>query len=212
MNRMTRFCVQALLVMSVALMTIGAPAKAQTSSARFLGTVTAVSGNTLSVKTDAGEVHQIDVPSTAVLKQVEPGAKDLSSAQSIEFQSLATGDRVLVRLDPNAPTGTAVALQIIAVKQADLAKKQEQERADWQQRGVGGLVKSVDPASGAIVLTSGAGNSAKTITVHTTAATVLSDMLPRQSGTISPKWRQLARFKSETNCELVARRMVLERK
>ena len=178
MKSKTIFCVPALLVMAAALMTIGALANAQTSSARFLGTVTAVNGNTLSVKTDAGEVHQIDVPPTAVLKQVEPGAKDLTSAQSIEFQSLATGDRVLVRLDPNAPAGTTVALQIIAVKQADLAKKQAQEREDWQQRGVGGLVKSVDPASGVIVLTSGAGNSAKTVTIHTTAATVLKRYAP----------------------------------
>ncbi len=144
----------------------------------FLGTVTAVNGTTLSVKTDAGEVHQVDVPSTAVLKQVEPGAKDLSSAQTIEFSTIATGDRVLVRLDPNAPAGSSVAQQVIAVKQADLAKKQEQERADWQQRGVGGLVKSIDSTSGDIVLTAGAGGSAKTITIHTTKATILKRYAP----------------------------------
>jgi hypothetical protein len=151
---------------------------AQAAAARFLGTVTAVNGSTLTVKTDAGEVHQVDVPSSASLKQIEPGAKDLSTALAIEFGSLATGDRVLVKLDPNAPAGTATALQVIAVKQADLAKKQDKERQEWQQQGVGGLVKTVDNSSGDIVITSGAGPTAKTITIHTTKASVLKRYAP----------------------------------
>ena len=178
MKSRTKICIPALMVVLAAMLTTALPVAAQATAQRFLGTVTAVSGTTLSVKTDAGEVHQVDVPSTAVLKQVEPGAKDLSSAQTIEFGSLATGDRVLVRLDPNAPAGSTVAAQIVAVKQADLAKKQEQQREDWQQNGVGGLVKSVDSASGVIVLTTGAGTSAKTITVHTTKATILKRYAP----------------------------------
>jgi hypothetical protein len=71
-----------------------------------------------------------------------------------------------------------VALQIIAIKQADLAQKQEKEREDWQLRSVGGLVKSVDAASGVIVLSSGSGATAKTITVHTTKATILKRYAP----------------------------------
>jgi hypothetical protein len=151
---------------------------AQAATARFLGTVTAVSGNTLTVKTDAGEIHQVDVPSSASLKQIEPGAKDLTTAQTIEFGSLATGDRVLVKLDPNAPAGAATALQVIAVKQADLAKKQEKERQEWQQQGVGGLVKTVDNGSGDIVITSGAGPTARTITIHTAKTSVLKRYAP----------------------------------
>jgi len=130
------------------------------------------------VKTDAGEIHEVDVPATAQLKQVEPGAKDLSAAQAIQFNTLATGDRVLVRLDPNAPAGSSVALQVIAVKQADLAKKQAKEREDWAQHGVGGLVKSVDAGSGTIVITSGAGPAAKTLNVHADKSTVLKRYAP----------------------------------
>jgi hypothetical protein len=165
---------------SLLTMVLAAPAlvNAQAAAARFLGTVTAVSGNSLTVKTDAGEVHQVDVPSSASLKQIEPGAKDLSTALTIEFGSLATGDRVLVKLDPNAAAGAATALQVIAVKQADLAKKQENERQEWQQQGVGGLVKTVDNSSGDIVITSGAGPTAKTITIHTTKASVLKRYAP----------------------------------
>jgi hypothetical protein len=168
------------VLISLLVLVLAAPGQvnAQTAAARFLGTVTAVSGNTLTVKTDAGEVHQVDVPPTASLKQIEPGARDLSSALTIEFGTIATGDRVLVKLDPNAPAGASTALQVIAVKQADLAKKQEKERQDWQQQGVGGIVKSVDTGSGDIVISSGAGPTAKTITIHTSKASVLKRYAP----------------------------------
>lgn len=145
--------------------------------AKLSGTVTAINGATLSVKTDAGEVRLVQVPETAVLKQIAPGETSLSKAETIQFSSLAAGDRVLVKLDPKATEGS-VALQIIAIKQADLAKKQAADQMDWQRRGVGGLVKSVDPATGVIVITSGAGSSAKTITIHTTATTVLKRYAP----------------------------------
>ena len=145
---------------------------------RFLGTVTAIGGNTLTVKTDAGDVRQVDVPDTAAIKRIAPGQKDLSTAETIRFSDLAVGDRALVKLDPNAPGGTSQALQIVAIKQEDVAQKQQKEREDWQRRGVGGLVKSVDSAGGVIVLTSGVGAAAKTITVNTTKASVLKRYAP----------------------------------
>ena len=147
-------------------------AQAQTPS-RFVGTITAASGTTITVKTDAGQSYQVEVPSAAALKRVEPGQKDLSTAETIQFSDLAVGDRALVKLDPDAPAGTMQALQIVAIKQSDVAAKQRKDREDWQRNGVGGLVKSVDAGSGVIVLTSGAGATAKTVTVQTTKATML---------------------------------------
>jgi len=145
---------------------------------RFVGAITAISGNTITVKTDADGVHQVNVPATAVLKRIAPGQKDLSTAETIPFSDLAIGDRALVKLDPASPAGTEEALQIIAVKQADLALKQQKDREDWQQRGVGGLVKSVDASTGVILLTSGAGAAARTITVNTTKTTMLKRYAP----------------------------------
>ena len=160
-----------------AALVIGAQLPAQTPN-RYVGTVTAISGDTLTVKTDAGEVHQVEVPEGAAIKRVEPGQKDLSTAVAIQFTDLAGGDRVLVRLDPNATGATPQALQIIAIKQADVAAKQQKDREDWQRRGVGGLVKSVDTSSGVILLTSGAGATAKTVKVNTTKATILRRYSP----------------------------------
>jgi hypothetical protein len=169
----------ALLVTApVVVPSVYAQAPAAQAPSRFLGTITTIGGNTLTVKTDGDGDRKVEVPATAALKRIAPGQKDLSTADTIQFTDLAVGDRVLVKLDPGSPVDTPQALQIIAIKQADVALKQQKDREDWQRQGVGGLVKSVDSAAGIIVLTSGAGAAAKTITIHTTKATLLKRYAP----------------------------------
>jgi hypothetical protein len=167
-----------LLMALLAVTALIAPSALSQAPARFVGTITAISGATLTVKTDAGQSYEVAVPTAAAIKRIAPGQKDLSTAEAIQFTDLAIGDRTLVHLDPDAPAGTTQALQIIAVKQADVAQKQQKDREDWQRNGVGGLVKSVDSGSGDIVLTSGSGVTAKTITVHTTKVTMLKRYAP----------------------------------
>jgi len=142
------------------------------------GTITSIGDNALTVKSDADGDTQIEVPATAVILRIAPGAKDLSAAAKIPFSDLAVGDRAMVTPDPKATGAMMQALRIIAVKQADLAEKKRKDLQDWQMRGVGGLVKSVDTAAGVIVLSSGTGATAKTITVHTTKATTLKRYAP----------------------------------
>ena len=163
----------ALLALSIAW-----PANAAQAPSRFVGTITEIGSGTLTVKTDAGEVFPVEIPSTAALKRVAPGQKDLSTAATIQFTDLAVGDRALVKLDPDAPAGKLQALQVVAIKQSDVALKQQKDREDWQRLGVGGLVKSVDAAAGAIVLSSGAGPTAKTVTVHLAKTTMLKRYAP----------------------------------
>jgi transcription antitermination factor NusG len=155
-----------------------APLSRAQAPSRFVGTITAISGNALTVKSDAGEVRQVEVPAEAAIKRIAPGQKDLSTAETLQFSDLATGDRVLVKLDPDVTGPVVKAIQIVAIKQTDVAQKQQKDREDWQQRGTGGPVKSVDSASGVVVLSSGAGAAAKTITVHTTKATLLKRYAP----------------------------------
>ena len=152
-------------------------ANAQATTQRFLGTITTIAGDMLTIKPDSGDARQVQVPSTAVLKRIAPGQKDLSTAETIQLSDLAIGDRVLLKLDANA-TGTPQVVQLIAMKQSDIAQKQQQERDDWQRNGVGGLVKSVDAASGVVVITSGAGPTAKTVTIHISKSTALKRYAP----------------------------------
>lgn len=140
---------------------------------KYIGAITQMAGTTLTVKTDAGEVHIVQVPAEASLKRIAPGERDLSKAEAIAFSGLASGDRVLVKIDPESTAGHEQALQIIAIKQADVTAKQQKDREDWQRRGVGGLVKSIDAASGLITISSGAGQNAKTVVVKTSNATIL---------------------------------------
>ncbi|MGC1423319.1 MAG: hypothetical protein WA354_00405 [Terracidiphilus sp.] len=158
------------LLVAIAAAWIGVNAQAPT---RFVGTLTAINGSTITVKTDAGDSKQVEVPATAVMKRLAPGQKDLSAAETIHLTDLATGDRVLVKLDPDATGATPRALQVVAMKQTDIAQRQQQEREEWQRNGAGGLVKSVDAAAGVVIVTTGAGPTAKTVTVHITKTTVL---------------------------------------
>ena len=177
---MGRMQLRAGWVAALALGLMAAIAGAQTpvAATRFVGTITATTGDVLTVKPDNGDMRQVQVPAGAVLKRVEPGQKDLSNAETIQLSDLETGDRVLVRLDPNATGDVPQAAQIVTIKQADVAKRQQQDREDWARSGVGGLVKSIDAASGVVVLTSGAGSTLKVIQVRTNKATVLKRYAP----------------------------------
>jgi Domain of unknown function (DUF5666) len=168
--------VPAALLAMLAMLVAATAIHAQTP-ARFLGAITAVNGNSLTVKTAAGDVHQFDVPASASIRRIEPGQTSLSGAVTIPLSDLAVGDRVLVLLG-SAPSGsTPEATEIIAIKHEDVVKKQEEESQAWAN-GVGGLVKSVDPSTGTIVLAAGAGLSTKSVTIHTTASTVLKRYAP----------------------------------
>ena len=168
-----------LLLMSFAFVWIAGATRIDAQApARFVGSIISITGNTLTVKTDAGDQRQFDVPSEAVIKRIGPGEKDLSKAETIAFADLAVGDRVLVKIDADATAPTPQAAQIIAVKATDLAQKQQKDRDAWQHNGVAGLVKNVDPGTGAITLTTGAGATAKTVIVHTSKPTVLRRYAP----------------------------------
>lgn len=147
----------------------------QAQAARVVGSITAINGNTLTIKTDAGQQQQVTVPAEATLKRLAPGEKDLNAAPAIQLSDLAVGDRVLMRLDASASTPTATL--VIAMKQADVAQVHQKDNEAWQ-RGISGLVKAVDPANGNITVTTGAGPTAKSVTVKTTSATKLLRYAP----------------------------------
>lgn len=146
--------------------------RAQTASPsnRVIGTVSSVSGNTVSVKTDADGSVNVTVPDTAKILRTAPGQKTLAGATKITVSDIGRGDRVLMAVEGNPPSATIVVVN----KKSDIDAKQAEEQADWQQRGVGGLVKSVDAAGGTLTITSGA----RTITIHATPATAIRRYAP----------------------------------
>jgi len=144
---------------------VTAVAQAPTAApARQIGTVKAISGSTLTLAADGGAQVSVTVVEGARVLQLAPGSTDLKSAQQIALSDVAVGDRVLVT-GKSGDDGSFTAMRVILMKSTDIAQKNEAERADWQKRGSGGLVSTVNGST----LTISAG--AKKIQVETTAAT-----------------------------------------
>jgi hypothetical protein len=143
----------------------------------FLGTVQSLSRNSISVKNDAGATMQVTVEENARLLRIEPGQKTLTGASPFSLADLQTGDRVMARGSANADGKSLDAIILVAIKGADIAQKQEKEREDWQKRGSGGLVKSVDAAAATVTVSSGAGGTRTTV-IHATPTTIIRRYAP----------------------------------
>ena len=94
----------------------------------FLGTVQTLSGNTLTVKNDAGATMQVTVEDNARLLRIEPGQKTLAGASPFSLTDLQTGDRVMARGSANADGNSLAATMLVAIKGADIAQKQDKNR------------------------------------------------------------------------------------
>jgi hypothetical protein len=143
-----------------------APATAP-AAGRQSGTVTAVAGNSLTLKTDAGQQVVISVPDGTRILQVAPGSTDLKSAQTIALTNIAVGDRVLVNGKAGDDAAAFAASRVILMKSTDIAQKHEMEQADWQKRGTGGIVKAVNAGSGSLTVSVGA----KEVAINTSGTT-----------------------------------------
>jgi len=157
-----------LLVLSSA--SVGASQQAPV--ARQVGVIKAINGNTITLTTDAGTDITVQVASNTVMVRVPPGQTDLKSATPIQVSDLHVGDRILVRGQLANDAKSFVAAGVIAMSRSDVEAQQKREREDWQ-RGVGGLVSSVDSSTGAITISVATVGGTKTVIIHTTASTVL---------------------------------------
>jgi hypothetical protein len=137
---------------------------------RVIGTVVSVSGATVAVKMDAGTSVNVTVPDTARILQTAPGQKTLAGATKIAVSDIVTGDRVLMVVAGDPPAASIV----VVSKAGDIAAMQQKDQADWQRRGMGGLVKSVDAAGGTVMIVQGT----RAVAVHTTTTTVFRRYAP----------------------------------
>jgi len=96
----------------------------------------------------------------------------------LQLSELQKDDRIRVRGTMSADGKTLIGLEVIAIKHLDIQAKQQKERADWQNRGIGGLVRSVDAAAGTITVSIGSLAGAKPVVIQTTQQTVLRRYAP----------------------------------
>ena len=145
-----------------------APAAASAAaSASERGTVKTVAGNSFTMATDAGQAVTVNVANGAKVLQLAVGSTDLKTATPGQLSDIAVGDRVLVTGKAGEGAASFDALRVVLIKSSAIAEMQAAQQADWKERGMGGIVSTVDAASGAITLTSGA----KKLVVNTTGKT-----------------------------------------
>lgn len=172
-----------------------APANAKPTE-HVLGTVTAIdqAAHTITVKEDKTATEQkIQLANTRTLLKVAPGAKDLKSATRITADDLAMGDRVDVRGSkaPDDPNAIA-ARSVVLMSARDLEAAHQAEAAAWQH-STGGLVNSVDVASGKLTMTTRTPEGPKPVQVDASKDTQFTRYSPATPKTPVPS--QLSEIK-----------------
>lgn len=150
----------------------------QPAVARRIGAVKAINGNTLTLTPDAGSDITVTVQPNARILRIAPGEKDLKNAAPVQLQDLQAGDRVRVRGQASADGASFAALEVIVIPRSDLQALHEQERQDWLKRGMGGLVSTVDAATGTINISVASLGGKKEIAVQTSKNTVFRRYAP----------------------------------
>ncbi len=145
---------------------------------RLVGSITAIAGKSLTVKPDSGAPTTVTVADTARILETAPGVKTVAGATPIQFKDLAVGDRVLALVHPATDGSAPTATILIVMTQADIAKEHAAEEEDWQRRGIGGIVKTVDPATGTVTIST---NQSHILTIHTTPKTVVRRYSPEST-------------------------------
>jgi hypothetical protein len=155
---------------------VGNPATAQVT--KVVGTIKKIEPDSIAVASESGSEVRAKLSDSTKILRVPPGEKDLKNAVALQAQDLQAGDRVLVRGQASTDGRTIAALAVIVMKQSDVAARKQQERDDWQKRGVGGLVTKVDTATSTITISSGGLSTNKSIAVKILQDTVLRRYAP----------------------------------
>jgi len=171
--------VAASLVASV-LLVLSSPAQDRQASpavSKAVGAISAINSNTITVKKDDGSEVNVQAQESTRLARIAPGQKDLKSATPIQLRDLQVGDRILVR-GSSSDEKTITAATVLVMKKSDIEAKQQTERQDWQHRGIGGLVTSVDTGTGTVMISTTGFTGKKTVAVRTTKNTVIRRYAP----------------------------------
>ncbi|HEX2331197.1 MAG TPA: hypothetical protein VHN74_20905, partial [Candidatus Angelobacter sp.] len=124
----------------------------QAPVARQTGTVKAISGSKLQLKTDSGQDIAVTVQDGSRILRVAPGQTDLKSAEPMNLSDIQVGDRMLVRGKAGENADSFVAASIIVMKAGEVAQKQQKDMQDWQRRGASGIVSAIDPVTHSVTV------------------------------------------------------------
>jgi hypothetical protein len=118
-------------------------------SVRQVGVVAAAdpaSGH-ITIKTDAGPLIKISFEKGIRFLLVPPGTTSLDKATAISAADIAVGDRVVARGRQTGDSASFLATSILVMSKADVARKHAADRAEWEKRGVAGVITSLNDSS-----------------------------------------------------------------
>lgn len=151
-----------------------APAVFQAGN-NVLGDVVAVdaSSKQIFVKTDSGAVVIVSVSDTTKIVKNPPGETKLDKAVPYTLAQIAAGDRVLAlgKLSDDGKT-LATPRAVVVNTKAEISAKQTAERAEWQKRGVVGVVSAVNADAKEITIQTRTPEGPKPVVINASAPAV----------------------------------------
>lgn len=154
------------------------------SQKSIVGTVTGFRTASLEIglQPDRGAPTYFKVSADTEVLQAEPGQRDLSKAKKVRITDLSPADRVLVTFVAGMPE----ARRIVLISAADISKRNEAERLDWQKRGVSGAVTAIHGDE--ITLRTGSMEGPPEITVVVTPKTLVRRYAPDSVKFADTQW------------------------
>jgi co-chaperonin GroES (HSP10) len=119
----------------------------------------------ITIKTDAGAAMKLTLKDNTSYMRVGLGEKDLKNATKIALSDIAVGDRVLARGVAGEDNASLAATSVVVMSKADIAKKHEADHAEWQKRGVFGIISALNPATKEITVSVRGAGGAKPMVI-----------------------------------------------
>ncbi|HUO31317.1 MAG TPA: hypothetical protein VMU80_18995 [Bryobacteraceae bacterium] len=132
----------------------------------------------ITLHSDDGKTVLIAPHVGAHVYRLPAGEKSLSKAVPIEAKEIVPGDRLLARGELSEDKTAMAASTLVVMTKSDVAKQQQADQAEWQRRGVGGIVSSVDADKGEVTITTRTAEGKKPLIVETTAKTDIRRYAP----------------------------------
>ncbi len=167
------------LTITAGTVTVAKGASAQSTDlstiAKSIGTIKVINGSALTLAPESGSEIAVTVAPNAKIARVNPGSKDLAP---IQLSDLQVGDTVRVRGHASADGKSISGLEVIVITRSAVAAVTDQIRQDWQKRGLGGIVDSIDAGTGTVNVSVPGLSGKKTLVVHTSASTIMYRYAP----------------------------------
>ncbi|HEX8194761.1 MAG TPA: hypothetical protein VF571_01005 [Pyrinomonadaceae bacterium] len=117
---------------------------ANSQQQNLIGTVTTIdtANGKIIVKTDAGSSVTFSTNDKTAVRRLPPGQTSIANAEKITLADIKVGDRVLV---PGGVADVQTAVrQVIVMASEAIAAKRDQDRSEWQTRGINGRITALN--------------------------------------------------------------------